>query len=249
MAGFSGAGHRPIVLAGGATGTSATHAIPANDYEHRRHRADWVGRSGGSWRDVDFDTSATGAVINNMDWTSQSVGKSTSCATSVSTSSTSCSTETPSSGSTATVPPTPTSATCSSGQRLRVAPAVRLLVADRRVLPPWGNIIAAGVRLVRQKLGATVHALTVHWSQTRRCEAWQVHRRRQCSLWLDHDQPIRLVPVLFNTADADVIRYLRWFTFLTEDEVDRARRGYERPGRTNGWRNGDWPGVHHAGPW
>ena len=47
------------------------------------------------------------------------------------------------------------------------------------------------------------------------------------------DQPVQLVPVLFNSADADVIRYLRWFTFLDREEIERlegevAERPFKR---------------------
>ena len=60
----------------------------------------------------------------------------------------------------------------------------------------WGNIIA-GVRLVRQKLGATVHALTVPLvTAADGNEVRQVHRRRQPLAGPGDDHPVRLVPVL-----------------------------------------------------
>jgi len=55
------------------------------------------------------------------------------------------------------------------------------------------------------------------------------------SLWLDPDMtsPYVWYQYFVNTADADVIRYLRWFTFLTADELAEleqvtAERPHER---------------------
>jgi tyrosyl-tRNA synthetase len=52
------------------------------------------------------------------------------------------------------------------------------------------------------------------------------------SLWLDPalTTPYAWYQYFFNTADADVIRYLRWFTFLSADELGELERATaERP--------------------
>ena len=97
----------------------------------------------------------------------------------------------------------------------------------------WGNIIA-GVRLVRQKLGASVHALTVPLVTS--ADGTKFGKSTGGgSLWLDPEMtsPYAWYQYFFNTADADVIRYLRWFTFLSADELaelenDTADRPHER---------------------
>jgi tyrosyl-tRNA synthetase len=97
----------------------------------------------------------------------------------------------------------------------------------------WGNIIA-GVRLVRQKLGAGVHALTVPLVAS--ADGTKFGKSTGGgSLWLDPDMtsPYAWYQYFVNTADADVIRYLRWFTFLSADElaeleVATAERPHER---------------------
>ncbi|EUA35339.1 tyrosine--tRNA ligase [Mycobacterium xenopi 3993] len=83
----------------------------------------------------------------------------------------------------------------------------------------WGNIIA-GVRLVRQKLGVTVHALTVPLV-TAADGAKFGKSTGGGNLWLDPEMttPYAWYQYFINTADADVIRYLRWFTFLSADEL------------------------------
>jgi tyrosyl-tRNA synthetase len=46
------------------------------------------------------------------------------------------------------------------------------------------------------------------------------------SLWLDPERttPYAWYQYFLNTADADVIRYLKWFTFLGRDEIDELER-------------------------
>ena len=94
----------------------------------------------------------------------------------------------------------------------------------------WGNIIA-GVRLVRQKLGATVHALTVPLVTS--ADGTKFGKSTGGgSLWLDPQMtsPYAWYQYFVNTADADVIRYLRWFTFLSADELAELEEATaERP--------------------
>jgi tyrosyl-tRNA synthetase len=83
----------------------------------------------------------------------------------------------------------------------------------------WGNIIA-GVRFVRQKFGAGVHALTVPLVTAADGSKFGKSTGGG-NMWLDPDMttPYAWYQYFVNTADADVIRYLRWFTFLSADEL------------------------------
>ena len=111
----------------------------------------------------------------------------------------------------------------------------------------WGNIIA-GVRLVRQKLGATVHALTVPLVTA--ADGTKFGKSTGGgSLWLDPEMtsPYAWYQYFVNTADADVIRYLRWFTFLSADELGRAGAG-DRGAAARARRPAPaGAGTHHAG--
>jgi tyrosyl-tRNA synthetase len=83
----------------------------------------------------------------------------------------------------------------------------------------WGNIIA-GVRLVRQKLSAAVHALTVPLVTA--ADGTKFGKSTGGgNVWLDPEltTPYAWYQYFVNTADADVVRYLRWFTFLSADEL------------------------------
>ncbi len=94
----------------------------------------------------------------------------------------------------------------------------------------WGNIIA-GVRLVRQKSGAAVHALTVPLVTA--ADGTKFGKSTGGgSLWLDPEMtsPYAWYQYFVNTADADVIRYLRWFTFLVAEELTELEQATaERP--------------------
>jgi tyrosyl-tRNA synthetase len=94
----------------------------------------------------------------------------------------------------------------------------------------WGNIIA-GVRLVRQKQGATVHALTTPLVTDSAGNKFGKSTGGG-SLWLDPEMtsPYAWYQYFFNTADADVIPYLKWFTFLSREELAELEQATaERP--------------------
>jgi tyrosyl-tRNA synthetase len=235
---FQRAGHRPIVLAGGATGLIGD---PRDTGERTLNTDDtvaaWSERIRGQLeRFVDFDDTATGAVVvNNLTWTKplgaieflRDVGKHFSVNVMLD---------------------RDTIRRRLDGEGISYTEfSYMLLQANDYVelhqrygcslqiggSDQWGNIIA-GVRLVRQKLGATVHALTVPLVTA--ADGTKFGKSTGGgSLWLDPEMtsPYSWYQYFVNTADADVIRYLRWFTFLsTEDlaelEEATAARPHER---------------------
>ncbi|MDA0249989.1 MAG: tyrosine--tRNA ligase [Actinomycetota bacterium] len=235
---FQRAGHRPIVLAGGATGLIGD---PRDQGERTLNTADtvaqWSERIRGQLeRFVDFGGGATSAVVeNNLTWTQplgaieflRDVGKHFSVNVMLD---------------------RDTIRRRLDGEGISYTEfSYMLLQANDYVelhqrygcalqiggSDQWGNIIA-GVRLVRQKLGATVHALTVPLVTA--ADGTKFGKSTGGgSLWLDPEMtsPYAWYQYFINTADADVIRYLRWFTFLTADELaelaeSTAARPHER---------------------
>ncbi len=221
---FQRAGHRPIVLAGGATGMIGD---PREAGERSLNEADtvaeWTERIRGQLeRFVDFDGSPTGAIIeNNIKWTHamsvikflRDVGKHFSVNVMLD---------------------RDTIRRRLAGEGISYTEfSYMLLQANDYVelhqrhgctlqiggSDQWGNIIA-GVRLVRQKLGVTVHALTVPLVTAADGSKFGKSTGGG-SLWLDPQMtsPYAWYQYFINTADADVIRYLRWFTFLSADEL------------------------------
>ncbi|BBZ76297.1 tyrosine--tRNA ligase [Mycolicibacterium anyangense] len=235
---FQRAGHRPIVLAGGATGLIGD---PRDVGERTMNTTDtvaeWSDRIRGQLeRFVDFDGSATGAIVeNNLNWTGQlsaieflrDIGKHFSVNVMLD---------------------RDTIRRRLDGDGISYTEfSYMLLQANDYVelhqrygcslqvggSDQWGNIIA-GVRLVRQKLGAAVHAMTVPLVTS--ADGTKFGKSTGGgSLWLDPEMtsPYAWYQYFVNTADADVIRYLRWFTFLSADElgeleVATAERPHER---------------------
>jgi tyrosyl-tRNA synthetase len=235
---FQRAGHRPIVLAGGATGLIGD---PRDAGERTLNTDDtvaaWSERIRGQLeRFVDFDDTATGAVVvNNLTWTKplgaieflRDVGKHFSVNVMLD---------------------RDTIRRRLDGEGISYTEfSYMLLQANDYVelhqrygcslqiggSDPWGNIIA-GVRLVRQKLGATVHALTVPLVTA--ADGTKFGKSTGGgSLWLDPEMTSSYswYQYFVNTADADVIRYLRWFTFLPAEDLAEleeatATRPHER---------------------
>ncbi|MCV6971339.1 tyrosine--tRNA ligase [Mycobacterium bohemicum] len=224
---FQRAGHRPIVLAGGATGMIGDpRDVGERSLNEEDTVADWTERIRGQLeRFVDFDTtgtSATGALVaNNLDWTGElsaieflrDIGKHFSVNVMLD---------------------RDTIRRRLEGEGISYTEfSYMLLQANDYVelhrrhgctlqiggSDQWGNIIA-GVRLVRQKLGATVHALTVPLVTA--ADGTKFGKSTGGgNLWLDPQMttPYAWYQYFVNTADADVIRYLRWFTFLSADEL------------------------------
>jgi tyrosyl-tRNA synthetase len=232
---FQRAGHRPIVLAGGATGMIGD---PRDVGERSLNEADtvaaWTERIRGQLeRFVDFDASPTGAiVVNNLDWTQglsaieflRDVGKHFSVNVMLD---------------------RDTIRRRLEGEGISYTEfSYMLLQANDYVelhrrhgctlqiggSDQWGNIIA-GVRLVRQKLGATVHALTVPLVTA--ADGTKFGKSTGGgNLWLDPEMtsPYAWYQYFVNTADDDVITYLRWFTFLSADELTQLEEATaERP--------------------
>src|SRR3954452_17363431 len=221
---FQQAGHRPIVLAGGATGMIGD---PRETGERTLHDestvADWSGRIRGQLeRFVDFDDSQSGAIVqNNLSWTSElsaieflrDVGKHFSVNVMLD---------------------RDTVRRRLEGEGISYTEfSYMLLQANDYVelnkrygctlqiggSDQWGNIIA-GVRLVRQKQGATVHAPTTPLVTDSAGNKFGKSTGGG-SLWLDPEMtsPYAWYQYFFNTADADVIPYLKWFTFLSREEL------------------------------
>jgi tyrosyl-tRNA synthetase len=232
---FQRAGHRPIVLAGGATGMIGD---PRDIGERTLNEADtvaeWTQRIRGQLeRFVDFDGSPTGAIIeNNLEWTQamstieflRDVGKHFSVNVMLDRDTVRRRLEGDG-----------ISYTEFSYMLLQANDYVELHRRHGCALQiggsdQWGNIIA-GVRLVRQKLGASVHALTVPLVTA--ADGTKFGKSTGGgSLWLDPQMtsPYAWYQYFVNTADADVIRYLRWFTFLSADELAELERAtQERP--------------------
>src|SRR3954469_24885054 len=83
----------------------------------------------------------------------------------------------------------------------------------------WGNI-TAGMDLTRKKLSATVYGLTLPLITN--ADGSKFGKTVSGAVWLDPKKtsPYRFYQFWIRVDDRDVIRYLKYFTFLTREEID-----------------------------
>lgn len=232
---FQRAGHRPIVLAGGATGMIGDPRETGERVMNAKEVvAEWAGRIRGQLeRFVDFDDPRTGAVVvDNLDWTGnqsvleflRDIGKHF-----------------------------PVNAMLSRETVRRRLEAdgmsytefSYLLLQSQDYLhlyreydctlqvggsDQWGNLVG-GVDLIRRVDGGSAHALTaplVTDSEGRKFGK----STGGGNIWLDPEMttPYAWYQHFVNVGDDDVIRYLRLFTFLDEAEIaELAEQTAQRP--------------------
>ncbi|MBD8031391.1 tyrosine--tRNA ligase [Corynebacterium gallinarum] len=234
---FQQAGHNPIVLAGGATGMIGD---PRDVGERTMNSADtvaeWAERiSDQLSRFVDFNGDHAARLVNNAEWTNnmsvvtflRDVGKHFPLNTMLARDTVKRRLETDG-----------ISYTEFSYMLLQANDFVELNRRFDCTLQvgggdQWGNIVS-GVDLNRRVQGKSVHGITVPLVTDSEGKKFGKSTGGG-SLWLDPEMtsPYSWYQYFINAADADVIRYLRWFTFLTKEELDElevevAERPFKR---------------------
>ncbi|MFT7838010.1 tyrosine--tRNA ligase [Saccharothrix sp. BKS2] len=226
---FQRAGHRPIVLAGGATGMIGDpRDVGERTLNSEDTVKDWVGRIRGQLeRFVEFDDGPTGAVIvNNLDWTGdmpvleflRDVGKHFSVNVMLA---------------------RETVKRRLDGDGMSYTEFSYLLLQSHDYLrlhreygtrlqvggsDQWGNLVG-GVDLIRKVEGRSVHALTAPLVTDAEGRKFGKSTGGG-NVWLDPamTSPYAWYQYFVNVGDADVVRYLRMFTFLTREEIAELER-------------------------
>ena len=87
----------------------------------------------------------------------------------------------------------------------------------------WGNILA-GVDLIRRLRGSRAHALVFPLVTT--SAGVKFGKTEAGAVWLDAKltSPYRFYQFWLNTDDRDVITYLKFFTWLSKDEIEEYER-------------------------
>jgi tyrosyl-tRNA synthetase len=94
----------------------------------------------------------------------------------------------------------------------------------------WGNI-TAGIDLIRKKLGKTAFGLTLPLITN--ADGTKFGKTEAGAVWLDPKRTsvYKFYQFWINTDDRDVIRYLKFFTFLSKDEIAALEKKHaENPG-------------------
>ena len=235
---FQLAGHRPIALVGGATGLIGDPSFKAQ--ERKLNTADvvagWVDKLKSQVsRFIDFDGSTTGAiVVNNLDWMSgvsaldflRNVGKHFSVNSMIHKDSVKQRLEREGEGISFT------EFSYMLLQSYDFAELNRRYGCTLQVggSDQWGNI-TGGIDLARRMYAQQTFGLTV--PLVTKSDGTKFGKTETGTVWLD---PAKTSPYAFyqfwiNTADADVYKFLRYFTFLELsriqdiEEADSAAQG------------------------
>ena len=87
----------------------------------------------------------------------------------------------------------------------------------------WGNIVA-GCDLIRRRRGALTHGLVMPLIMT--AAGTKFGKTEAGAVWLDaaRTSPFRFYQFWLNVDDRDVISYLKYFTFRTEEQIAELER-------------------------
>lgn len=224
---FQLAGHKPIALVGGATGLIGDPSFKAQ--ERKLNTAEVVS----GWSEkiraqvsqfVDFDEGPTGAdVVNNLDWVGQlnlidflrDVGKHFSVNNMINKESVKQRLEREGAG---------ISYTEFTYMLLQSYDFAELYNRRQCTLQiggsdQWGNIVG-GVDLARKMHGGQVFGLTL--PLVTKSDGTKFGKTEAGTIWLSADKtsPYMFYQFWLNTADADVYKFLKYFTFLPVAEID-----------------------------
>jgi tyrosyl-tRNA synthetase len=235
---FQLAGHKPIALVGGATGLIGDPSFKAQ--ERKLNTADVVA----NWVDklktqvsqfIDFNCGSQSAeVVNNLDWVGKidvlsflrDVGKYFSVNNMINKESVKQRIEREGEG---------ISFTEFTYMLLQSYDFAELYVRNNCTLQiggsdQWGNI-TGGIDLARRMHGAHVFGLTM--PLVTKSDGTKFGKTETGTVWLDaaKTSPYAFYQFWLNTADADVYKFLRYFTFLSVAQIasiesdDTARQG------------------------
>ncbi|NJH81218.1 tyrosine--tRNA ligase [Staphylococcus hyicus] len=91
----------------------------------------------------------------------------------------------------------------------------------------WGNI-TSGIELMRRMYGTTdVYGLTI--PLVTKSDGKKFGKSESGAVWLDKDKtsPYEFYQFWINTSDDDVIKFLKYFTFLTQEEIHALAQSVE----------------------
>ncbi|WP_444883672.1 tyrosine--tRNA ligase [Microbulbifer sp. PSTR4-B] len=224
---FQAAGHQPIALVGGATGLIGDPSFKAQERSLNTPDvvAGWVEKLKNQVSQfIDFDCGENSALVaNNLDWTRElnvldflrDVGKHFSVNNMVNKESVKQRIQREGEG---------ISFTEFSYMLLQSMDFSELYKRNSCTLQiggsdQWGNI-TGGVDLTRRQHRGKVYGLTL--PLVTKADGTKFGKTESGTIWLD---PKRTSPYAFyqfwlNTADADVYKFLRYFTFLSVDEIE-----------------------------
>ncbi|TNE45173.1 MAG: tyrosine--tRNA ligase [Deltaproteobacteria bacterium] len=228
------AGHRPVVLVGGGTGLIGDPS--GKKGERSLNEAETVAQWSDALREqmsqfVDFDCGDNSAVmVNNFDWLSglstieflRDVGKHFSVNAMMGKESVRARIQREGEG---------ISYTEFSYMILQSYDFLRLLEDHNCTVQiggsdQWGNI-TAGIDLIRRFGHEQAYGITL--PLVVKADGTKFGKTEDGTIWLDPKKtsPYEMYQFWLNTADADVSKFLRYFTFLSKEEIEALDRSLE----------------------
>lgn len=223
---FQMAGHKPIALVGGATGLIGDPSFKAQERKLNTPDvvANWVDKLKAQVsRFIDFDCGANSAdVVNNLDWVGsvnvldflRDVGKHFSINNMINKESVKQRIEREGEG---------ISFTEFTYMLLQSYDFAELYQRNQCTLQiggsdQWGNI-TGGIDLTRRMHGGHVFGLTM--PLVTKSDGTKFGKTETGTVWLDaaKTSPYAFYQFWLNTADADVYKFLRYFTFLSVEQI------------------------------
>jgi tyrosyl-tRNA synthetase len=240
---FQSSGHRPIALVGGATGLIGDPSFKASERQLNTPEvvAGWVDKLRQQVSQfIDFEGPNAALVANNLDWTQgldvlgflRDVGKHFSVNNMIGKESVRQRLDREGAGISFT------EFSYMILQSLDFAELYRQHGCGLQIggSDQWGNI-TGGIDLTRRLHGAQVFGLTL--PLVTKSDGTKFGKTESGTIWLDANKtsPYAFYQFWLGTADADVYRFLRYFTFLSLSDIEAVERAdSERSGRPEAQR-------------
>jgi len=92
----------------------------------------------------------------------------------------------------------------------------------------WGNIIA-GMDLIRKVEGHEVETFGFNWPLITKRDGTKFGKTESGAVWLSPEKtsPYEFYQFWFNTQDADVMKYLKQFTFLSVEQINEIEESFK----------------------
>ena len=222
-------GHRPLLLLGGATGMIGDPS--GRDDERSLNTEDVVGAwvqalqaQVSGFLEFEIENDSAAKIVNNLDWTHdlpvidflREIGKHFSVNSMIQRDSVRTRLERSNEG---------ISYTEFSYMLLQAMDFLRLAQSENCLLQiggsdQWGNIVS-GIDLIRRHTGKSAFAFTM--PLVTKADGTKFGKSAAGAVWLDPKKtsPYAFYQFWLNTADADVIKFLKLFTFLQRSEIER----------------------------
>lgn len=104
-----------------------------------------------------------------------------------------------------------------------------MIAVCKLVVVTSGGILLFGLDLIRKKQGENAKAFGLTIPLLTKADGTKFGKSEGGAIWLNPEKttPYEFYQFWINTDDRDVVKYLKYFTFLTEAEIDELAKQVE----------------------